>query len=317
MTEPDSKEIERVLIGGDLGALKPDARLSFYNRVCESLGLNPLTQPFEYIVLNGKMRLYAKKDATDQLRKINGVSVDELVHDYKESLGLYTVTARGHDKDGRHDTGTGAVNIKGLVGDSLANAIMRAETKSKRRLTLSICGLGFLDETEVESLTSYQDAIVPAKQVAEQDQKLLELEPQMEGQRRIDQLQAKTFLDTAFNNGKNEEMIKFYLMELNNFVQAEEITKEYYDAAMNWAKTRGNVPQDLEAPLQVAVNQAKAKNQPSKNRFSRLFALAKERKVPEKDIDQYVKETWGLGSKTELTGEQLNKLMKWVEAQGW
>jgi hypothetical protein len=156
---------------------------------------------------------------------------------------------------------------------------------------------------------------VPAKQVAEQDQKLLEQEPKFEAQRRIDQLQAKTFLDTAFNNGKNEEMIKFYLMELNNFVQAEEITKEYYDAAMNWAKTRGNVPEDLEAPLQVAVNQAKAKNQPSKNRFSRLFALAKERSVPEKDIDRYIKDTWDLDSKSNLSGEQLNKLMKWVEAQ--
>jgi hypothetical protein len=29
---------------------------------------------------------------------------------------------------------------------------MKAETKAKRRVTLSICGLGFLDETEVETL---------------------------------------------------------------------------------------------------------------------------------------------------------------------
>jgi hypothetical protein len=40
----------------------------------------------------------------------------------------------------------------GLKGDALANALMKAETKSKRRVTLSICGLGMLDETEVDTI---------------------------------------------------------------------------------------------------------------------------------------------------------------------
>src|SRR5690606_24912460 len=34
----------------------------------------------------------------------------------------------------------------------LANAYMKAETKAKRRVTLSICGLGWLDETETETI---------------------------------------------------------------------------------------------------------------------------------------------------------------------
>ena len=34
-------------------------------------------------------------------------------------------------------------------GEFAANAIMKAVTKAKRRVTLSISGLGFLDETEV------------------------------------------------------------------------------------------------------------------------------------------------------------------------
>jgi hypothetical protein len=38
-----------------------------------------------------------------------------------------------------------------MRGDK-ANAIMKAVTKAKRRVTLSICGLGFLDETEVETI---------------------------------------------------------------------------------------------------------------------------------------------------------------------
>jgi hypothetical protein len=53
---------------------------------------------------------------------------------------------------GRTDAAKGAVNISGLKGEALANALMKAETKAKRRATLSICGLGFLDETEVEDI---------------------------------------------------------------------------------------------------------------------------------------------------------------------
>jgi hypothetical protein len=56
------------------------------------------------------------------------------------------------DKHGRTDIARGAVNISGLKGEMLANAMMKAETKAKRRATLSICGLGLLDEVEVETI---------------------------------------------------------------------------------------------------------------------------------------------------------------------
>jgi len=39
-----------------------------------------------------------------------------------------------------------------MNAEDKANAIMKCETKAKRRVTLSICGLGFLDETEVDSI---------------------------------------------------------------------------------------------------------------------------------------------------------------------
>lgn len=34
----------------------------------------------------------------------------------------------------------------------MANALMKAETKAKRRVTLSICGLGLLDESEIDTM---------------------------------------------------------------------------------------------------------------------------------------------------------------------
>jgi hypothetical protein len=143
-------DIEKVLVEGNLAALKPEQRVSYYNATCQSLGLNPLTTPFDYLNLNGKLRLYAKKDATDQLRRHYHVSITitarEVVHD------VYVVTARAVLPSGREDESTGAVSIKGQAGEALANAWMKAETKAKRRVTLSICGLGFLDESELESV---------------------------------------------------------------------------------------------------------------------------------------------------------------------
>lgn len=142
--------IEQVLLGGDLSKLNPQERLNYYNAVCASLGLNPLTQPFAYIVLNNKLTLYAKKDCTEQLRKIHGVSITKV--DPKQIGDLLVVVADASDRTGRTDSATGAVNLKGLTGENLANAMMKAETKSKRRVTLSLCGLGMLDETEIDTL---------------------------------------------------------------------------------------------------------------------------------------------------------------------
>lgn len=164
-----SEAIERVLIGGNLAELSPDQRLSYYNRVCESVGLNPLTKPFEYITLNGKLTLYARKDCTDQLRKLHGVSITIVAREHHD--GVYVVTARAQLADGRSDESIGAVSVGGLKGDSMANAVMKAETKAKRRVTLSICGLGMLDETEAETIPGAysQPASVPEPKTLGED----------------------------------------------------------------------------------------------------------------------------------------------------
>jgi len=144
--------IEQVVINGDLSKLTPDQRVTYVKTVCDSLHLNPTTRPFEYIVLNGKLTLYATRSASEQLRKIHGVSILSLDRTMMTDVGLYQVVARGRDSHGREDEASGVVNIGGLKGENLANALLKCETKAKRRLTLSICGLGFLDETEVSDI---------------------------------------------------------------------------------------------------------------------------------------------------------------------
>src|SRR4029077_20204082 len=99
--------LEQVIIGGDLSRLSPSERVSYYANICESLGLNPLTKPLDYITLNGKMTLYAKRDCTDQLRKINGVSIVIVSREVTEDC--YNVTARATDRTGRCDESIGSV----------------------------------------------------------------------------------------------------------------------------------------------------------------------------------------------------------------
>ena len=93
--------------------------------MCDSLGLNALTQPFEYIRLQDRLRLYAKREATDQLRRLHRVSVSIVAREQQEDT--YVVTARATMPDGRTDEATGAVSLAGLSGANLANALMKAE----------------------------------------------------------------------------------------------------------------------------------------------------------------------------------------------
>jgi hypothetical protein len=148
---PAAGTVEDVLIRGNLADLKPEQRTEYYTRVCNSIGLNPLTRPFEYLTLNGKLTLYARRDCADQLRKLNSISIEIVSQD--RDGDLLTVHVRAKDKTGRSDEDLGVVFMpQTLKGEAAANAILKAVTKAKRRVTLSISGLGFLDETEVEDI---------------------------------------------------------------------------------------------------------------------------------------------------------------------
>lgn len=179
--------IESVIVKGDLSKLTPAERSRYYGEVCRSVGLNPLTKPFEYIVLNGKLTLYALRNCTDQLRSLHNVSVVDLSESERD--GVYIVTCKVQNGDGRTDVAKGAVTLGGLKGDALCNAIMKAETKAKRRATLSICGLGWLDESEVETIPAeVRQTSQPAQSViAPQEQSEDELVAFM-----LQQIEAKT-----------------------------------------------------------------------------------------------------------------------------
>lgn len=151
---------EKVLLKGDLSSLTPRQKIDYILKVCSCLNLNPLLNPFQYISFQGKTVLYATRGATDQLRKIYDVSVIKEINLKTESE--YSVKCYVQ-LNNRKDVGTGIVNIKGLSGDMLCNAMMKAETKAKRRATLSICGLGMIDESEIETINGAKIVPIPDK----------------------------------------------------------------------------------------------------------------------------------------------------------
>lgn len=154
-TDPDSardlaRVVESLVTRGDTSGLTAAERARHYLHVCGGLGLNPQTQPFAYLKLNGKEVLYATRGATDQLaamHRLNREIIDgPRVIDLAGTKLVYAVCRATHP-NGRVETAVATVPFVDPV-----NVLMKAETKCKRRATLSILGLGLLDEMELETI---------------------------------------------------------------------------------------------------------------------------------------------------------------------
>jgi hypothetical protein len=128
----DVNMIESLVLKGDLSGLSPQQKVEYYRLMCERVGLDPTTQPFKLLNLSGKQVMYCDRSGAQQLNKIHHVSHRKL--EEKEIRDVFIVYMR----------------------NDLANAIMKAETKAKRRATLDLLGLGILDESEIETISTAQ-----------------------------------------------------------------------------------------------------------------------------------------------------------------
>jgi hypothetical protein len=146
----DPAIIESIVTKGDLSGLNQVQKVQYYNYRCKQIGLDPSAKPFDLLNLSGKQVLYANAGATQQLCNLHRLST-QITN--KERLDdIYVVSVRVTGADGRSSENQGAVSIGGLRGDGLANAILKCTTKAIRRSVLAHCGLGMLDETEVETI---------------------------------------------------------------------------------------------------------------------------------------------------------------------
>jgi len=167
----DWDSLETLMIKKDLSVLSQPQRIEYIIRVCQSLGLNPLTKPFDLIEFKGRsgnvLTLYANRNCAEQLRTIFKVNIE--LGDIKKENGYIKVKATATNGNGRTDEDWGIVAIPSdATPVDIANLELKAITKAKRRVTLSICGLGMLDETEVQDVP-HTKVVEPVNQITEKD----------------------------------------------------------------------------------------------------------------------------------------------------
>ena len=166
-TEPRDMErvAESLVTKGDISGLTASECARYYVQACDSLGLNPASQPFAFLRLNGKEVMYATRGATDQLaatHRLNREIIDgPKVVDIAGTKLVYAVCRATHP-NGRTETAIATVPLSDPV-----NVLMKCETKAKRRATLSILGLGLLDECEMDTIPAASQApsALPAMRV--------------------------------------------------------------------------------------------------------------------------------------------------------
>ena len=138
----DAGLIEKALTVGDVAKMDSPTRVQFYRALCASTGLNVLSRPFILLkTQSGELHWYCTVAACEQLRRLHRVSTKILSREFLDAE-LYAVMVEVSTPDGRREEAQAVVAMGSLKGVERANALMRCESKAKRRATLAICGLG-------------------------------------------------------------------------------------------------------------------------------------------------------------------------------
>jgi len=155
--EATASAVMSVVRRGDLSGLTPEEKTRYLIALCDSLGLNPMTQPIQFLRFQGREIAYVTRGATDQLAARAGLSRTIIegpdVRDFAGTKLVYC-KAEGRLPNGRVDASI--ATIRGAIDE---NILMKAESKAKRRVTLSILGLGMLTEDEAEDMDAGQQPV--------------------------------------------------------------------------------------------------------------------------------------------------------------
>lgn len=148
--------MEGIVVTGELIHLTQEERVKFYLQMCHSMGVDYRQRPlqyFEQIDRNGRRNLilYALRNCATQLSATRGliVGVEDQNPSLANGVSIFKATVSGGT---RSDQAVGAVSVDGLKGKELADAIMAAQTKAKRRGILDFTGSALPDESEIEGM---------------------------------------------------------------------------------------------------------------------------------------------------------------------
>lgn len=150
-------EDQKKLLATDISKLTVEQLPHYCAAYAQNIGLDPALKPFDILVLGGKRVLYANKGCASQLRELRDINLETTYAGFLPTVpgdvdhSVYIVVVKA-TMGKREETECGASPMEGVTGESRSNAIMKAHTKAKRRATLSICGLGIPDESELDSI---------------------------------------------------------------------------------------------------------------------------------------------------------------------
>lgn len=149
-----SESMRAYLRTGDLSTLPEPEQDKILVKMCAHYGLDPVLRPFCIIPAQNKKIWYATKTATDMVaardklsRRFKDRRIDkelmicEIIMEISDGKRVEEGTAVVSLGEFARDPKTGQITERMLAGEGLANAIMRCETKAKRRATLAWFGM--------------------------------------------------------------------------------------------------------------------------------------------------------------------------------
>lgn len=151
---PAYQKIDRALVRGDMRGLTIDQLDQAKVRLAEQMGIDPAFSPIDFIPdkKTGRLVPYINSRGAAFLRRKHGLEVtgiEVVVH--REGLVVLRCVLRGGD--GRTDQALGAASWLPDMPTEEARAWLVAETRAKRRATMSAVGIfleGPSDEVEGE-----------------------------------------------------------------------------------------------------------------------------------------------------------------------
>jgi hypothetical protein len=160
----------RIALNGNLAGLKDEEIWQYYQQMCERLGLDPLSRPFD--IIEGKEGetpkkvLYPNASCSAQLADKRGYSFGKVQIDAEQGLAalgmkVARVSVECTSREGRKLTGEAFIDLVGkygpLIGTNLVNALKKAATQARRRATLQMAGLTLPSEDEHTPIASLGD----------------------------------------------------------------------------------------------------------------------------------------------------------------
>jgi hypothetical protein len=189
----------------------------------------------------------------------------------------------------------------GIAWDSGDKAIYKAKTGA---LKYFLRGLGLVpDEKDDPEADESVDKVLVDKKAEKSYKKDYEKRTADQA-RKITPSEAKVFWAAVKKGGKTDDQVKAYFKSLK-IDRTEAMLYTDFDGCLKWAS---GMEIDLTATLKKSVEVT--------HNFPKLFAKAKEKGIPETDVRQLVHEVYKVESMKDLTHDQFEAVIEWVEQQG-